>query len=538
MSKAYLVGGGIASLASAAYLIKEAAWNPNDITIFEALAINGGSLDGTSLEAHPTTEHTYLIRGGRMMNTPAYACTYDLFSFIPSLDTPNKSVYDEIKEFNQSHPTESHCRLVVDGKKINFADLEFSSRDRLDIVELMAIPESLLKNRSIDSFFSEDFFKTNFWYMWCTMFAFQPWHSLIEFKRYLHRFIHEFPRVHTLGGVDRSPYNQYDSLVLPLETWLRKQGVHFENQVEIYDLDGVFTNDEKLVRALKLRRLAQNNKTISNVQSYLTFDIQVQPTDLVFVTIGSMTAASDIGHHHKPARLQTEKPVDWSLWETLAKKHSDFGNPHVFTEHIDQSKWLSFTLNLKDNIFFQAMEKFTGNVAGSGGLVTFKNSSWLMSIVLAYQPHFRHQPKNVQVCWGYGLFPDKIGDFVKKRMSDCTGEEILQELLFHLNFIDEKNKILETSKCIPCMMPYITSQFLVRDPKDRPQVIPKGSKNLALLGQFVEIPDDVVFTVEYSVRAAQIAVFNLLKLDRPISPLYKGQYDPKVLLAAMKTLLK
>jgi oleate hydratase len=121
-------------------------------------------------------------------------------------------------------------------------------------------------------------------------------------------------------------------------------------------------------------------------------------------------------------------------------------------------------------------------------------------------------------------------------MKDCTGKEILEEVLGHLKFNDDKERILASSTVIPCMMPYITSQFLVRKHGDRPDVVPKGSTNLAFIGQFAELPDDVVFTVEYSVRSAQIAVYTLLNLDKKPSPIYKGQHDPKVLWEALKTL--
>ena len=85
-------------------------------------------------------------------------------------------------------------------------------------------------------------------------------------------------------------------------------------------------------------------------------------------------------------------------------------------------------------------------------------------------------------------------------------------------------------------MPYITSQFLVRKHGDRPQVVPPKSRNLAFIGQYAELPDDVVFTVEYSVRSAQIAVYTLLGLGKEPSPFYKGQYDLGVLWDAFKTL--
>jgi oleate hydratase len=86
------------------------------------------------------------------------------------------------------------------------------------------------------------------------------------------------------------------------------------------------------------------------------------------------------------------------------------------------------------------------------------------------------------------------------------------------------------------MMPFITSQFLCRAKGDRPQVVPKGSKNLAFIGQFCELPDDVVFTVEYSIRSAQTAVYSLLSLRRTPPPVYKGEHDLRVLLRAFLTL--
>jgi len=97
--------------------------------------------------------------------------------------------------------------------------------------------------------------------------------------------------------------------------------------------------------------------------------------------------------------------------------------------------------------------------------------------------------------------------------------------------------VLKTSICIPCMLPFITSQFLVRGKTDRPPVIPEESVNLAFIGQYCEIPEDVVFTVEYSIRSAQIAVFSLLKLDKAVSPLYKGQHNVHVLVNSVKAML-
>ena len=518
--KVYLVGGGIASLASAAYFIKDGHINPSNITIYEELNIAGGSLDGSG-----SPENGYVMRGGRMLNF-SYLCTYDLFSFIPSLSDPGIMVLDEIKAFNQNIKTHANARVVEDGKIIDVSSMEFSNQDRLDLIEMMSVSESHLGSKRINEWFAPGFFKTDFWFMWDTMFAFQPWHSAVEFKRYLHRFIHEFKRINTLAGVDRTPYNQFDSLARPLIEWLQKQGVQFETGTRVTDLGFSLTGDKQTVTKLNLLQDGEKKA------------ITIHVNDMVLVTIGSMTADSSLGSMHSAPQLITDKrDGSWKLWESIAKNSDQFGHPSVFDNRVDESKWESFTVTCQGTEFFDLMEEFSGNKAGTGGLVTFKDSNWLMSIVLAYQPHFIGQPDNVTVFWGYGLFPDKEGNFVKKKMADCTGAEILTELFSHLEFDAVTNQLLKTCNCIPCMLPYITSQFLTRSPGDRPLVLPEISENLAFIGQFVEVPDDVVFTVEYSVRTAQTAVYELLELDKKPTPMYKGDHHIDVLFDAMKTML-
>ena len=159
----------------------------------------------------------------------------------------------------------------------------------------------------------------------------------------------------------------------------------------------------------------------------------------------------------------------------------------------------------------------------------------MMSIVLAHQPHFSGQSADVQVFWGYALFPDRIGNYVAKPMADCTGEEILLELCGHLRFDLDSVK---TANCIPCRMPYITSMFMPRLHSDRPLPVPKESKNLAFISQFVEIADDVVFTVEYSVRAAQMAVYQLLDIDREVPPIAAHDKSIRVQFEAVIKALK
>ncbi|MBP2000359.1 oleate hydratase [Paenibacillus shirakamiensis] len=520
--KAYLIGGGIASLSAAVFMIRDGHVKGKNITILEERRVNGGSLDGSGTE-----EMGYVIRGGRMLNEPTYECTWSMLDCIPSLDRPGISVKQEIQQFSSEHPTHSKARVVDASRHIvDVEHMQFSNQDRLDIGKLLVASEESLGTERIKDWFEPEFFETNFWYMWATMFAFQPWHSLVEFKRYMIRFMHEFPRINTLEGVARTPYNQYDSIVLPVQTWLQEQGVRYDNNIRVTDIVFRAGIAEKTVERIIYER--------DGVEA----SMEVAAEDLVFFTNGSMTEASDLGTMQQAPKLG-QKGSSFRLWEKLASTQTDFGNPSSFADHIEGSKWESFTVTCTDPLFFDFMESFTDNVAGSGGLVTFKDSNWLMSIVLAHQPHFRNQPEHIQVFWGYGLFPDRVGNYVDKKMSDCTGEEVLQELMGHLKFNAEQvQKMLSTSNCIPCMMPFITSQFMPRAIGDRPQVVPQGSTNFAFLGQYTELPEDVVFTVEYSVRSAQTAVYQLLHLDMEIPAVYHGRHHVKVLWDSLTTMIR
>jgi oleate hydratase len=519
-TSAHLVGGGIASLASAAYLIRDGGVAGEDICIYEESDILGGSLDGEGSPAYD-----YVIRGGRMFTEEAYTCMFDLLSFIPSLTAPGKTVKDEIYEFNARVKSHSRARLIRNGQKIDASEMGFSNKDRLALIAIMTTSEASLGAKRIEDIFETSFFKTNFWYMWCTTFAFQPWHSAVELKRYLLRFIQEFPRIHTLGGVRRTPYNQYDSIVLPVTKWLKNQGVRFAMGAKVTSLDFKYGPDGKGVERIHYLREGERR------------EVGVGSDDLVFVTNGSMTAASSLGTTSSPPTLGTkEQGGSWAFWEALANDHTDFGRPFVFNGNVAESKWLSFTATLRDPTFFRLMEEFTGNTAGTGGLVTLMDSNWLMSVVVPHQPHFINQPEDIHVFWGYGLFPDQEGNFAKKKMSECTGEELLVELCRHLRFDDNISRILKNATCIPCMMPFITSQFMPRVKGDRPQVRPVGTTNIAFIGQYCEIPDDVVFTVEYSVRSAQTAVYSFLQIAKEVSPLYKAQHDLRVLFNSLKTM--
>ena len=521
-TKVYLIGSGIASLASAVYLIKDAKIEPQNIIILEQDAITGGALDGSG-----NPKDGYVIRGGRM-HEKMYQCYWDLLSNIPSYDDPNITVTEESMEFNERFVSHAQARLLKDGKKVDLSSYGIPKLEQVKLMELLFIPEIFLDNKKIEDWFGEEFFESNFWMLFTTMFAFQKWSSVAEMRRYMKRFMHLMPGLKYIGGILRTKYNQYHSVVVPLQRYLEDKGVQFQLEKQVLDIDFDINEDSKRAITIYIKENGEDKV------------IELGESDYVFVTNGSIVDSTDNGDlHNAPILKGVESSGAWQLWKKIAKKDDSFGNPSVFCDNIDLQKWYSFTVTLNDDTFHDYMEDFSGNTDGTGGLVTMTDSNWLMSIVIARQPHFPDQPKNIKIFWGYGLYPDKIGNHVKKKMSECSGKEILQELFYHLKIESLMEPIINSDKlinCVPTAMPFIDSLFMPRARGDRPLVIPEGSKNFAFLGQFTEIEDDCVFTVEYSTRSAQEAVYGLFDCGKEPIPVYVGAHNPIAMMKATQAI--
>lgn len=517
---AYLVGGGIASLAGAAYLIRDGRVPGKNIHVLSEFQLGG------SLDASGSAEDGYSMRGSRMFGA-SYVLSYDLLAGIPSLDDPDKSVTDDILEFSQSTPWYDRARLVENGNIVDVSSWGFSDKDRVDLIQLMLRAEDELSGRRIEECFESHFFETNFWLMWSSMFGFQTWHGATEFRRYLVRFLRLFPDLETLRVIQSTRYNSYDAVVRPLLSWLEAHGVNLETGVRVSDLEFVPADGGKTVRRIVCMRGGRPSQ------------IDVGESDLVIVTIGSMTAAASIGSMTSAPDLNVvEADGSWALWERLAEKDPAFGNPYSFYGHVDQTKWVTFTVTDSDAAFVKLMERFSSSPPGRGGLVTLKGSRWGVTFHLFHPPAYATQPDGTFVWWGYGRFPDQPGDYVTKKMSECNGREILVEVYSHLGFQAHISSLLTTANCIPCMLPYTTSQFMPRVEGDRPEVVPAGTVNFAFIGQYCEIPDDVVYTVEYSIHSARLAVASLLGFAHEIPPTRKGLKEPDALVGALKRILR
>ncbi len=519
---AYIVGGGIAGLSAAAFLVRDAQMPGKNIIIYDQLPVFGGSMDACGNAATG-----YISRGERELE-PYMECLWDLFSTIPSLYEEGRTVLDETRECNKNLEINSSHRLWEKGfVPHDESSMGLSKKVQEQMVKMFLTPEDQLEDIAIDEWFSKDFFESNLWYYWSAMLAFQPYQSLIEMRRYAVRFMHQLHLIKSLKQILRTKYDQYHSLILPLQKYLADNGVQFISDTTVTDMDMDIQGNLKTVTALKM--------LCNGVESTQP----VSKEDLVLFTNGSMTQNSTRGS-------MTEAPVMnmdsknrgcFTLWEKLAAKCDNFGHPEKFAFDPMKTNFVSTTITITDYPeLFDYLEKKSGNQIGTAGVTTFIDSPWYMSYNAAIQPVDPDQPKNVQVLWLYGLHANNKGAYVKKPMIECSGEEILKELLYFCGLEDKYDEIRSHCIAIPTVMPYITSQFMPRGQKDRPTIIPEGSQNLAFIGQFVELPGDVVFTVETSVRTAMTAVYRMLHLDRPVDPLFEGQYDIRMVKAGMLTM--
>lgn len=528
--KAWIIGSGIAGLAAAFYLIRDGGMKGEDITILDAMQIAGGSLDGAG-----NAEDGYIIRGGREMNWN-YDNLWDMFQDVQALELPEGySVLDEYRFVNDNDPNYSKARLMhKQGQIRDFATLGLTKSQQWELIRLLLKRKEDLDDVTIEEYFSAGFFETNFWYLWRSMFAFENWQSLLEMKLYMHRFLDAIDGLADMSALVFPKYNQFDSFVRPLVSHLRDRGVQVQFATRAHDLDMTVDGDVRTVTGIRAK--VDGADTL----------IPVGKGDIVFALTGSMTEGTAYGDmDHAPVldrgRHDPGDESDWALWKNLAKTSPIFGKPAKFYGDVDKSMWESVTLTCKPSPLVDRLKEFSVNDPYSGktvtgGIITFTDSNWVMSVTCNRQPHFPDQPKDVLVLWVYALLMDKDGNHVKKPMPACTGREILAELCHHLGIADQIDAVAANTKARLALMPYITAMFMPRAAGDRPHVVPAGCTNLALMGQFVETSNDIIFTMDSSIRTARVGVYTLLGLRKQVPDISPTQYDIRHLLKAARAL--
>lgn len=558
-NKAIMIGAGIANMAAAVYLIQEGKWHGSQITFYslDDHGSNDGAPTDTVTDEYWNKEHPmentkgYIARGGRMLNYRTYVDLMDLLSRIPSATEPGMTAEEDTRDFDEKHRTYDKARLLEGGKGIiDGGKLGLNNEDRKLLTKLIMMPDSeeeKLDNVTIIDYFktSPHFFETNFWFMWETTFAFRTRSSAQELRRYMHQMIYEFTQIEHLVGVNRTRYNQFESIMLPLINYLKAQGceIVLDRLVTDFDFKETTMQDEITVTGIHM------TDTNTNEELYIPVD---QDTAVLF-TNGSITDSATLGDYHTPAAENMDYGAASTLWKNISEKFYNLGNPDKFFADRDASEWVSFTLTSKNHILLNEIVRITTQTPGNA-LNSFISTTPItplgqkdvnMSIVVHHQPHFTTQKPNETVIWGYFLYPRRRGEFVDKEYIKMTGKEMTQELLGQLskvdpgpiNIMEKEAEILDSIvNCIPVYMPYASALFNNRAKIDRPKVIPEHSTNLAFTGEFVEQPYQMIFTEQSAVRSGEIAAFHFAGV--PMSKLVKTpRYDkdiPTLMRAAKK----
>lgn len=527
---AYIIGTGLAGLTAAFYLVRDGQMPGNHIHLLEKLELAGGSCDG-----YKDVHKGFYMRGGREMDNH-FEIMWDVFRDVPSIETPNVSLLDEYYWLNKHDPNYSLCRATVNKGEDAHTDKLFKldKDSAMALSQLFITPEANLEDKKISDVLPESFWETNFWLYWQTMFAFQKWSSALEMKRYLCRYVHHIDGLPDFSALRFTKYNQYESMILPLIEYLKKHDVDVQfgmdvKNVVIEDVDGKKTAKELIY--------VKDNKEQS---------IPLTTDDLVFITNGCCTDTSCYGDQtHAPdlSHIVNGQGESWDLWKNIAKqaKHDEYGHPDVFCSDTEATNWMSATVETSNEDIIQHIMNIckrdprAGKVT-TGGIVTVKDSvnNWFLSWTINRQPQFRSQNKDTVLVWLYALHTDTEGNYIKKAMRDCTGEEICQEWLYHIGMDESKIKDYSENACntTTCFMPYINAFFQPRKNVDRPKVVPEGAVNFAFIGQFAETPRDTIFTTEYSMRTGMESVYTLLNVDRGVPEVWSSQYDIRELLRA------
>ena len=522
---AYIIGSGLAALTAACYLVRDGQMKGEHVHILEKEKLAGGACDGWKYE-----DVGYVMRGGREMDNH-FEVMWDLFHSIPSIETEGVSVLDEYYWLNKEDPNYSLCRATVNRGEDAHTDGKFDISDKgaMEIMKLFFTPEEDLQDKKITDFFDDEVLNSNFWLYWRTMFAFENWHSALEMKRYIQRYIHHIGGLPDFKALRFTKYNQYESMILPMIKYLESFGVQFHFGVKVVNVQFDCKPERKLATRIDVIRDGQEES------------IDLTENDLVFITNGGCVENSTMGSQNKPAEFRPEIRAGggWDMWRKIAAQDPAFGNPDKFCGNPELCNWMSATVETLDQRIIPYIKKickrdpFTGKVV-TGGIVTVKDSSWLLSWTINRQPQFREQPKDHCLVWVYALFSDKPGDYIKKPMRECTGKEICMEWLYHLGVPENEieNMAEHSANTVPVMMPYIDAFFMPRAIEDRPKVVPDGAVNFAFLGQFAVLPRDTIFTTEYSMRTGMEAVYTLLNVDRGVPEVWGSVFDIRALLDA------
>lgn len=332
--------------------------------------------------------------------------------------------------------------------------------------------------------------------------------------RSIRQFLPQFHSLSILSCLDITGYYQYESLYLPLYSYLRRCGVDFRFGVEVKDIEVATDNAEKRIIGFKF------------VQNNLQMREQLGDDDIAIISIGSTISGSAVGTNSSAPvwhSLDADNVFDqnWSVWLDLGNKHagSGLGNPYNFCTRQCESMLESFTVTTHDLVLYDDIRSLSQCTSEAGAFIFLGNSNWKINLCIPAQPAFPTQPQDVRILWGFAHSPQVEGNYVKRTMLHCSGADILSEILGHLNL--HYNPPLSQTVIIPRAMPRMSALFLTRALGDRASIMPLS--NVGLVGPFTEFQGYTCADVSYGIRTAKMAVYKLMGLEEDLEDPLKSR---------------
>lgn len=473
-ANAYILGGGMSALASALYLTRDCGFTPANVHVLtEGVYDHGNSATG------------YICRRGKIINEKNSPNFFDLIQEVRSLDISDFTICDEILNMYSARGALRPITFIDnDGNVTDISKIRIDKANRRNIIRLMRENKDILVSVPLSEIFGEDFFGSEFWKLVSATYGFSRSSNAYEFVNAI-ALMDE-----TLSGTIPSDFDRSEEIIEPLRAHLEELGVDVVSGASVTDIDFEDGHAEAI-------HYSDNGvrKTV-----YLNEDdICILPTD-------ELADCETLGSFDESAPREFGAP--YALWERLADKHPSFKNPAALFDGSDKNMSEEFTVTLSNHLLPELIDEVTCGALGVDGVIVLDNSSWKITVSAVPPSHFKDLSDETAVLWGTATRFDRNGEYVTKPMTDCSGAEILYELVSCLNLVEAWEDIRETVvNVIPCHRRY--DKAYLAPVASKLEIIPTGISNIAVSGDFVS-GSGSVFTEEFIVTTAKTAAYRLL----------------------------
>lgn len=499
----YIAGGGIAGLSAAFYLIHDCGFPGEAVHIYEASSSVGGIYS-----AGGSAESGYIAAASAPIRLKNKSNMADMLSKLPSVNLPDMSVADEIKNFCAANPLGSFSRLVDDD--CLEADTTVLSRKTVRAIRsLISAKEEDLLGATIAEYFDEhpDFLCSGLWLAISTSYMLKPGSAALELRDLLR--VSDIEELYGAKNAVRTQFNLHETITDALYDYLTARKAEIVTHCRVTDAE--IDSETGHVSAIHL-----DDKGTAK-----TF--YLNSGDMLLVTNGSASECASLGDYNSPAYANNEPSAALELWRRLAEKCDSLGDPERFLPNAD-SQIISFTITTRSPLLTELIKQRVSGTNDCGAVTTFTASPWGLTIMCPPQPYFSTQDDDTYVICGWGVNTREQGEYIEKTMEQSSGAEILFELVKLMQLDERWDEITETVvNVIPCIMPYAAASALPCGSGDKPLAVPFKNGNLAFIGRFARLGCGVSGSCEHTVRTAREAAYRLSGMKKSsAAPQRKG----------------